>query len=132
MSEARAFRSPLIAIGEWLLITPAAVLLAAALLRLLQPTQYEPARTSWVIFEWTTTHVSHSGAALLFFGLPGLAVVTGCGALIRAWRRDATLRHDAFLTLATARRHLTTIALALATLSGALILVFVIAHVFTD
>src|SRR6476660_9413772 len=99
MSEAQPDRSPILAIGEWLLVAPAAMLLAAACLRLLQPPQYEPALTSWIIFAWITTHVSHASAALLFLGLPSLAVVTGCWALIRGWRRDAALRHDASLTL---------------------------------
>lgn len=42
----RPFRLLLVALGEWLMVLPATVLLAAAALRLLQPRQHEPARTS--------------------------------------------------------------------------------------
>jgi len=60
------FRLRAIAIWEWLMILPATLLLAAAALRMLQPRQYEPARTSWIIFEWTMTHVSRLVAAVPF------------------------------------------------------------------
>jgi len=132
MSEARALRARILAIGEWLLIAPAAVLLATAFLRLAQPRQYEPARTSWRIFEWASTHVSHSSAAILFLALPGLAAATGGAALVRGWRRDEALRNDTALTLAAGRRHQATIALALATLAAALIMAIVISHVLAD
>jgi hypothetical protein len=46
-----------LAVSEWLLVFPAAVLLAAAVLRQLQPPQNEPARTIWLIFDWTTASV---------------------------------------------------------------------------
>jgi len=84
----------MLAISEWVMVTPATVFLAVAALRLLQPRQYQPARTSWVIFEWTTTHISRLGAAMLFLAMPGLVVVAGCSALLRMWREDQALRHD--------------------------------------
>src|SRR5260370_92462 len=74
------FRLPVVAICEWLLVLPATVLLAAAALRMLQPRQYEPARTSWIIFEWTMTHVSRVGAAVLFIWMAGGVFAAGfCG-----------------------------------------------------
>jgi hypothetical protein len=45
---------------------PATFLLAVAALRGLQPRQYEPARTSWIIFEWMTTHLTGTHAAIMF------------------------------------------------------------------
>jgi hypothetical protein len=39
-----------LAVSEWLLVLPASVLVLAALLRLVQPREHEPARASWVIF----------------------------------------------------------------------------------
>ncbi len=99
------FRLPVVAICEWLLVLPATVFLAAATLRLLQPREYEPARTSWVFFEWTLTHISRLGAATLFIGMPGVVVVAGCAALLRSWRQDQALRHDVAMTLAILRRH---------------------------
>ena len=87
------------------MVLPATVLFAAAALRMLQPRQYEPARTSWIIFEWTMTHVSRLGAAILFIGMPGVVAAAGCAALLRNWHQDQTLRHDATTTIAILRRH---------------------------
>lgn len=111
---------------------PATVFLAAASLRLLQPGQYQPARASWLLFEWTTTHVSRLGAAMLFLGMPGLVAAAGCAALLRMWGEDQTLRHDVVLGLTVIRRHVATGFLAVATLLGAAILMLAVAHVIVD
>jgi hypothetical protein len=132
MQASKPFRLPIFAISEGLLVLPATLFLAAASLRLLQPRQYQPARTGWIIFEWTTTHISQLGAAVLFLGMPGLVAVAGFGALLRMWRKDHALRHDVLLGLTVFRRHLTTGFVALATLLGAMILALAVAHVITD
>jgi hypothetical protein len=132
MQVSKPFRLPILTISEWLLVLPATVFLAAASLRLLQPGQYQPARTGWIIFEWTTTHISRLGAAVLFLGMPGLVVVTGCVMLLRMWREDQTLRHDVVLGLTVIRRHVAIGFLALATLLGAAILTLAVAHVVVD
>jgi hypothetical protein len=132
MQVSKPFRLPIFAISEWLLVLPATVFLAAASLRLFQPPQYQPARTGWIIFEWTTTHLSHFGAAVLFLGMPSLVVVVGCGALLRTWRGDDALRRDVLFGLSVFRRHLATGFLAWATLLGAIILALAVAHLFTD
>ncbi len=126
------FRLPVVAICEWLLVLPATVLLAAAALRMLQPRQYEPARTSWIIYEWTVTHVSRLGAATLFIGMPGVVVAAGCVALLRSWRQDQTLRHDLTMTFAILRRHFVVVLLAAAVLLAGAILAAVTAHVVAD
>jgi hypothetical protein len=132
MQLSKPFRLPMLAIGEWLMVLPATMFLAVAALRLLQPRQYQPARTSWLIFEWTTTHISRLGAAMLFLGMPGLVVVAGCVTLLRMWREDQTLRHDVFLGLTVVRRHVAIGFLAVATLLGATILTLAVAHVVVD
>jgi len=132
MQPSKPFRLPILAIGEWIMVLPAAVFLAAAALRLLQPRQYQPARTSWIVFEWTTTHISRLGAAMLFLGMPGLAVVAGWGALLRMWREDQAWRHDVVLGLTVFRRHLATGFLAVATLLGTTILALAVVHLITD
>jgi len=114
------------------MVLPASVLLAAAALRLLQPRQYEPARTSWIILEWTVTHVSRLGAAILFIGMPGIVVTAGCAALLRNWRQDQALRHDATMAFAILRRHFAFGWLAAAVLLAATILAVVAIHVVTD
>lgn len=132
MSHSKPSRLPVLAIGEWLMVLPATLFLAAAALRMLQPRQYEPARTSWIIFQWTVTHVSRSGAALLFIGLPTVVVAVGCVALLRTWGRDQALRQDSFTALAILRRHLTLCFLGLATLLAAAIVAFALVHSITD
>jgi len=122
----------LIALGEWLLILPASALLAIAALRLLQPPQYEPAHTSWLIFDWTTTHISRLGAAILFLGMPGVVAIAGCATLLRTWSADEELRNDATELAAILRRRGATFVVATATLLAAAVLALVVGHVITD
>src|SRR5260370_35838733 len=94
------FRLPVVGIFEWFMVLPGTVLLAATALRMVQPRQYGPARTSWMIFEWAVTHVSRLGTATLFAGMPVIVVAVGSAALLRSWRPDHALRPDAADTLA--------------------------------
>ena len=110
----------------------APALLLAAVVRFLQPREYEPARTSWLIFEWATTHISHAGAAVLFLGLPGIAIVTGCVALLMVWRGNETLRLDVTAVVASLRRHLAIAILGTGMLLGGAILAAVLVHIVTD
>lgn len=119
-------------ISEWLLVLPAAVFFAAAALRLLQPPQYEPARTSWLIFEWTTAHISRAGAAALFLGLPGVVVLAGCLALLRRWRQDNALRQDVAAMLAGLRRYAVIALMTMATLLAGSILTVSVVHIIMD
>ena len=121
-----------LAIPEWLLVLPAALLLAAAVLRQLQPRQFEPGRTAWAIFEWTATHISQAGAAWLFLVLPAVAVVAGCVGLMLAWRSSQTLRQDTVAVFTTFRRNLAVAILGTGTLLAASILAVVIVHIITD
>jgi len=132
MRFSRLFRLPIVAAFQWLMVLPATVFLGAAALRLLQPRQHQPARISWIIFEWTTTHVSRLGAGILFIGLPSLVAIGGCASLIDAWRRDQGLRMDAAAVLEVLQRREVIAVLTTATLLAGAILVFVIAHVATD
>ena len=120
------------AVSEWLLVLPAAVFLAAAALRQLQPRQFEPARISWMLFEWAMTHVTRAGAGVLFLVLPAIAVVGGCAALLMLWRKSETLRQDFAESLASLRRHFAIAVLGTGTLLAGVILVAVLAHIITD
>lgn len=128
MQTSKTSRS-LVVVAEWLMIIPAAVFILAAILRLLQPSQYEPARTSWMIFNWTTTHISQMGAAVLFLGLPAVAIILGSAILARNWRDDEVLRHDVKLALTICREHAAAGLLAVGTVMAAAILVFAVVHV---
>jgi len=129
---ARPFKLFAVALWEWLLVLPATLLLAAAALRQLQPRQFEPARTSWVIFEWATTLISRSGAALLFIGLLAIAVVAGFAVLLMVWRGNETLRQDMTAVMASLRRHLAIAILGVGTLLAGAILAAVLVHIITD
>lgn len=130
--HARSYRLPALAVSEWLLVLPATLLLATAVLRQLQPRQFEPARTSWAIFTWATTHISQAGAAWLFLVLPGIAVVAGCAGLVLAWRKSENLRHDTITALTSLRRNLAVAILGTGTLLAAAILAAVVLHITTD
>src|SRR5258708_39254844 len=125
------FRLPIVAVCEWLMVLPATVLLAAAALRLLQPREFEPARTSWIIFEWTMRQVSGFGAAILFIAMPGVVLAAGCATILRNWRQEPALRLDSAMTLAILRRHLAFELLAAAVLLAGAILTAAVVHVIT-
>jgi hypothetical protein len=132
MCTLKILRSPFVALGEWLMVLPAIVLLEAAALRFLQPRQYEPARTSWIIFGWTTAHISQLGAGTLFIGLPGLVAIVGCVTLLRTWRADQAFRHDMDAALAICRRQRVIVLSMTATLLAGAILAVVVAHLIKD
>jgi len=117
---------------EWLMVLPAAVFLAAAAFRGLQPVQYEPARTCAALVEWTATHVSRFGAAILLLGMPGLVVLAGGGMLLRIWRQDSALRQDSATTIAILRRHFAVGVLTAAVLLAGAILAVVEVHIIKD
>jgi hypothetical protein len=129
---ARPFKLFAVALWEWLLVLPATLLLAAAALRQLQPRQFEPARTSWVVFEWAMTHISRSGAALLFIALPAIAVVAGFAVLLMVWRGNETLRQDTTAVMAGLRRHLAIAILGTGILLAGAILAAVLVHIIAD
>lgn len=132
MQNSRSIRLPLLAFGEWLVLLPATVFLAAGTLRQLQPRQYEPSRTSWMIFEWTLGHVSRLGATMLFIVAPCAVLMVGCAALWTTSRENQDLRKDAGTVLDILRRQRLIGVLAAATLLAAVILAFVGIHIITD
>ena len=122
----------LIALVEWLLIVPASALLMIAALRLLQPAQYEPAHTSWLILNWTTSHISRFGAAILFLGMPGVVAIAGCATLLRSWSPDENLRNDAATLVAIVRRRGAVFVVMTATILAAAVLTLVVGHIIKD
>src|SRR5437764_15000259 len=117
-----------LAVSEWLLVLPAALLLASAALRQLQPRQFEPARTSWAIFEWTTTHISQAGAAWLFLILPAVALAAGFAGIALGWPRGEALRQDAMALFASLRRHFALAVLGAGALLAGALLIRVVSH----
>jgi hypothetical protein len=77
-----------VAIGEWLMVLPATMLLGEALMRSAGG-RGPPARMSWFISDWASTHISHLGAGLVFIGVGLLAAAT----LLAAAILTATIAH---------------------------------------
>jgi hypothetical protein len=120
-----------IAAAELLLIFPAALFMTSLFVRNWQPLEYEPARTAARIVDWYAAR-THLGLWLFLFALPLAVLAGGCGALARNWTADAELRQATRQVLASARTHLATLLIALATLAAAAFLAIVALHVTTD
>ncbi|HTS10791.1 MAG TPA: hypothetical protein VMH00_01610 [Candidatus Limnocylindrales bacterium] len=121
-----------VALVEWMLVLPATVFLTAALLRLMQPPQYEPARTSWAIVNWTVRTLSQRASAIVLLGLPGLVAIAGSVALLRSWRADERLRSDAMAAIAAVWRHREIVVLGAAVVLAMAIVALVVGHSIAD
>jgi hypothetical protein len=119
----------IIAIGEWLIILPAVLLIAAAL-RNPQPIQYETAHTSGIIFEWFLRCRFDADAVALL--PPRLRSDGGLGTVFRIWRRDAALRRDSAVAFGILRRQLASCLLVTATLLAGIIRRGIVRHLVTD
>ena len=113
------------------MIFPAALFMTALFVRNIQPLQYEPAHTAQRVVDWYATHPP-IGLWVLLIALPLAVLVSGCVALLRNWRREVELRDAALQMDAAIRAHLTTLVIAVATLTAGGILVVVALHVITD
>jgi len=113
------------------MVVPAIVFMASAVLQGLQPSQYEPAHTSLIIFEWFA-HMPGSVLGVLLIGLPLLVVVVGCLATFRVWHGDAALRRDGAVALSILRRHLAPCMLVTSTVVAGVILTAVVSHLIAD
>ncbi len=98
------------------------VLFAPAALRLLQPRIYEPARTSWLLYEWTM-HLPRLWAGVLLIGLPGFVTIAGSLLLWGLGRHDHELRQEIVAAINFFRRQATVVLLGAATvLSGGILI----------
>ena len=120
--------SPLMAVAGWLMVLPASFFLAVGVFRQLQPSQTQPGSAGWTVFEWARTHVSHLDVAVMFLGLPAVALIVGGIALRGEWRGNEALRRDAAGAFAILWRELGTVFLAAAVLVAAGILTFAVNH----
>jgi hypothetical protein len=123
-------RTRIIAVTEMVLISPAALFMAALALRNLQPLQYEPAHSAQQLVMWYAGRMWTLWVLLL--GLPFTVLVTGCAVLLHSWNRDIVLPLTARPSLAMVRAHLATLFIAAATLIAGVILVIVVLHVLAN
>jgi cytochrome b561 len=122
---------PYLAATELLLIFPAVLFMGSLVVRSLQPTQFEPAHTAQRIVDLYAQSV-HVGLWVLLIAFPLIVLVTGCTALLRAWKDTPELRQATLRTLESVRTHLAALLVAIATGSAAAILVVVALHVLAD
>ncbi len=120
-----------IAAAELLLIFPAALFMTALFVRNVQPQKYEPAHAAQQVVLWYSAR-PHVGLWIFLMAMPLAVFLIGAASLARSWSGDAELRRAACQTLTGARANLSTLLIALATLSAAGILAIVAVHVLTD
>jgi hypothetical protein len=121
-----------VAAAESLLVLPATVLLAASVVRMLQPPGREPAHTIGLIAEWGLGHATPLSASILLIAMPLVALALGAFTLGRRWRMDDQLRRDAEGLVAVARRQWVNAILLAGALASMAILGAVVIHVITD
>ncbi len=81
------------AVGSVLLVAPAVVFFGAAIGRLLQPPNREPAHLAGVVFDWFVSLPQYA-AALVLLAAPSTALVLGGLVLWRSLADDDALRED--------------------------------------
>jgi hypothetical protein len=114
------------AIIELLLVTPASLFMIALFLRAVQP-----ALRTGLLVEWFS-HRFILGLCVFLFLMPLAAFVAGCTLIFRSWRADVEFRIATLKTLATAREHLSSLLIAVATLMAGGILAIVAMHMVTE
>jgi len=121
-----------IAATEIVLILPAAVFMAAILVRNVTPLPNEPAATAQRVVMWYA-HLPPQVGLWGFLSLMPLAVV-GLGglAILSSWQTDEALRSAARDVARAVRAHAAMVLTALTTVIAAGILSFVVVHMMTD
>jgi hypothetical protein len=123
-------RTRVIALVELVLIFPAALFMTALALGNLQSLQLEPARTAQQLVMWYAGRMWTLW--VLLFGLPFIALVSGCAELVRNWKRDISASLTSQKSLALVREHLASLFIAAMTLIAGVILAIVVLHVLAN
>ena len=122
---------PTVAAAELLLIFPAVLFMGSLFVRELQPLQYQPAHTAQKIVDWYAAR-PQVGLWIMLIALPLTVLATGCVTLIRNWKNNAELRQATQQSLIAIRAHLSTLFVAVTTLTAAVVLAIVALHMITD
>jgi hypothetical protein len=115
-----------IAIMELLLVAPASLFMIALFLR-----DVQPAAQTGRLVAWFSHHLI-LGLYVSLFSMPLAAFVIGCAVVMRSWRSEVEFRYAALRIMATARDHLATLLIAVATLMAGSILAIVGMHMITE
>jgi hypothetical protein len=123
-------RTRIIAALQLVLLFPAALFMAALVLRSLQPQQYEPAHSAQQVVLWYAARLW--SLWILLLALPIAVLVTGCTTLLRGWKRDTPLTSAARQLLAVIRAQFAMLVVAAATLTACGILAIVVLHMLAN
>jgi hypothetical protein len=115
-----------IAFIELLLVTPASLFMIALFLR-----DVQPAAQTGRLVAWFSHHLI-LGLYISLFSMPLAAFVIGCTVVLHSWRSDAEFRYAALRIMITARGHLATLLIAVATVMAGGILAIVGMHMITE
>jgi hypothetical protein len=115
-----------IAIIELLLVFPAALFMVALFLREVQPM----AQTGRLV-DWFSHHVV-LGLYVSLIAMPLTAFVVGGAIVLRSWRCDAEFRRATLEILKTARTHIASLLIAVATLMAGGVLAIVAMHMIGE
>jgi hypothetical protein len=121
---------PTIAVTQIVLIFPAALFMAALLVRYLQPLLYEPAHIAQQIVMWYSDRVWTLW--ILLIGLPLVVLVVGFVTLLRIWIAETALRQATQHRSTAIRLHFATLIITAATLAAGAILVVVAVHMLMN
>jgi hypothetical protein len=119
-----------IAAMELLLLSPAALFMAALVVRRLQPLLAAPAETAQAIVQWYAGRVWTLWVLLI--ALPLAVLVTGGAALWRGWKEDDELRQALRRPFAAVRAHGAAFFVAATTLSAGVFLAIVALHMMAN
>lgn len=120
-----------IAALELILLFPGVVFMGALVVRSIQPTQYEPAKSAQHLVDWFAIR-PFLGLDVFLIAMPMLAFLVGCGWIFKAWYGDDKFRGAMLELIATARSHGAALLVAGATLVAGGILGVVALHMITD
>ena len=119
-----------VAVADLLLISPAALFMAALLVRSLQPLHYEPAHTAQQVIMWYAGRMWTLWVLLI--ALPLTVLIIGCAILLRSWNDALEVRHAALPTIAAVRADTATLFIAATTLAAVVFLAVVAVHMLMN
>jgi hypothetical protein len=125
-------RLSIITVTEWVLMLPAALVLSAAMVRLMGGRGIV-FRVAQSFFDWSAANLHRPiDSAVMFLAMPLIVLILGAGTLIARWRTDSTLRSDVTVAASIMRRNAIIGLLMGATCVGAAIFGVAVLHVITD
>jgi len=123
-------RTRIIAAVELVLLLPAALFMAALVVRMLQPLRYEPAHTAHQLVMWYAGRMWTLWILLLL--LPFTVLVTGSATLLATWGPHTELPTTGRKSMGMIRAHLATVFVAATTAIAGGILVIVVLHMLAN